>query len=285
MSKPIIELKNYSYRYDNTDEIMLKNLTFSINEGEFIGVVGCNKAGKSTLCKCLVGIQPFVTGGAWDGEIIIDGKSMNETKGEGVSEIIGIVFQDAESQFTQPTVEDEMAFAMCNFGFDRETIRERILYAAKACGLEDLLGRSPFRLSGGQQQRLAVGCILALQPRVLILDESTSQLDPVGRDDIFRLVGELNKQGKTVIMVDHNIEKIAECVDKVLVLHDGNLVAFDDSHKVFADKERMNSHFVRLPQVTDAAIALRDQLDIAADLPVSLEEAVPVFQKLGQEVV
>ena len=285
MSKPIIELKNYSYRYDNTDEIMLKNLTFSINEGEFIGVVGCNKAGKSTLCKCLVGIQPFVTGGAWDGEIIIDGKSMNETKGEGVTEIIGIVFQDAESQFTQPTVEDEMAFAMCNFGFDRETIRERVLYAAKACGLEDLLGRSPFRLSGGQQQRLAVGCILALQPRVLILDESTSQLDPVGRDDIFRLVGELNKQGKTVIMVDHNIEKIAECVDKVLVLHDGNLVAFDDPHKVFADKERMNSHFVRLPQVTDAAIALRDQLDIAADLPVSLEEAVPVFQKLGQEVV
>ena len=285
MSKPIIELKNYSYRYDNTDEIMLKNLTLSINEGEFIGVVGCNKAGKSTLCKCLVGIQPFVTGGAWDGEIIIDGKSMNETKGEGVSEIIGIVFQDAESQFTQPTVEDEMAFAMCNFGFDRETIRERILYAAKACGLEDLLGRSPFRLSGGQQQRLAVGCILALQPRVLILDESTSQLDPVGRDDIFRLVGELNKQGKTVIMVDHNIEKIAECVDKVLVLHDGNLVAFDYPHKVFADKERMNSHFVRLPQVTDAAIALRDQLDIAADLPVSLEEAVPVFQKLGQEVV
>lgn len=144
-------------------------------------------------------------------------------------------------------------------------------------------GRSPFRLSGGQQQRLAVGCILALQPRVLILDESTSQLDPIGRDDIFRLVGDLNKQGKTVIMVDHNIEKIAECVDKVLVLHDGNLVAFDDPHKVFSDKEKMNSHFVRLPQVTDAAVALKDQLDIGGDMPVSLAEAIPVFQKLGKE--
>ncbi len=283
MSKPIIEIKNFSYRYEGAEEIMLKDLNLTINEGEFIGVVGCNRAGKSTLCKCLVGILPFVVGGDWEGEIVIDGKSLNDTRGEGAFETIGIVFQDAESQFTQPTVEDEMAFAMCNYGFPRDVIQERIRYAAKACGLEDLLGRSPFRLSGGQQQRLAVGCILALQPRVLILDESTSQLDPIGRDDIFRLVGDLNKQGKTVIMVDHNIEKIAECVDKVLVLHDGNLVAFDDPHKVFSDKEKMNSHFVRLPQVTDAAVALKDQLDIGGDMPVSLAEAIPVFQKLGKE--
>lgn len=284
MSKPIIELKNFSFRYEGAEELALKNLNLTINEGEFIGVVGCNRAGKSTLCKCLVGILPFVMGGQWDGEIIIDGKSMNEVKGVNISDTIGIVFQDAESQFTQSTVEDELAFAMCNFGFDKEVIRQRILYAAEACGLMELLDRSPFRLSGGQQQRLAVACILALQPRVLILDESTSQLDPVGRDDIFRLVGELNKLGKTVIMVDHNIEKIAECVDKVLVLHDGDLVAFDDPHKVFCHKELMNEHFVRIPQVTDAAVALSDQLRIDGDMPVYLEEAIPVFRNIAEGV-
>lgn len=284
MSKPIIELKNFSFRYEGSDELVLKNLDLTINEGDFIGIIGCNRAGKSTLCKCMVGILPFVMGGQWDGEIVIDGKSMNETKGANISDTIGIVFQDAESQFTQPTVEDELAFAMCNFGFERELIRERILYAANACGLMDLLDRSPFRLSGGQQQRLAVACILALQPRVLILDESTSQLDPVGRDDIFRLVGDLNKLGKTVIMVDHNIEKIAECVDKALVLHEGNLVAYDAPSKVFCQKQLLNENAVRIPQVTDAALAMKAQLKIEGDMPVHLEEAIPVFAGIAEGV-
>lgn len=284
MSNPIIELKNFSFRYEGSEDIVLKNLELTINEGDFVGIVGCNRAGKSTLCKCLVGILPFVMGGQWDGGIVVDGRDFNETKGANISDTIGIVFQDAESQFTQPTVEDELAFAMCNFGFPKELIRERILYAAEACGLMDLLDRSPFRLSGGQQQRLAVACILALQPRVLILDESTSQLDPVGRDDIFRLVGELHKQGKTVIMVDHNIEKIAECVDKVLVLHEGNLVAYDAPSKVFCQKELLNKNSVRIPQVTDAALAMKEQLKIEGDLPVHLEEAIPVFQSIAEGV-
>lgn len=284
MSKPIIELNNFSFRYEGSDDVVLKNLTLTINEGDFVGIVGCNRAGKSTLCKCLVGILPFVMGGQWDGSITVDGRNFNETKGENISDTIGIVFQDAESQFTQPTVEDELAFAMCNFGFPKELIRERILYAAQACGLMELLDRSPFRLSGGQQQRLAVACILALQPRVLILDESTSQLDPVGRDDIFRLVGELHKQGKTVIMVDHNIEKIAECVDKVLVLHEGDLVAFDAPSKVFCQKELLNKNAVRIPQVTDAALAMKEQLKIEGDLPVYLEEAIPVFASIAEGV-
>jgi len=284
MSNPIIELKNFSFRYEGSEDVVLKNLELTINEGDFVGIVGCNRAGKSTLCKCMVGILPFVMGGQWDGGIVVDGRNFNETKGANISDTIGIVFQDAESQFTQPTVEDELAFAMCNFGFPKELIRERILYAAEACGLMDLLDRSPFRLSGGQQQRLAVACILALQPRVLILDESTSQLDPVGRDDIFRLVGELHKQGKTVIMVDHNIEKIAECVDKVLVLHEGNLIAYDAPSKVFCQKELLNANSVRIPQVTDAALAMKEQLKIEGDLPVHLQEAIPVFQSITEGV-
>ena len=277
MSKPIIELRNYSYQYSAEDGPVLKNISCTINEGDFVGIVGCNRAGKSTLCKSIVGILPFVFGGEWDGEVVIDGNSLNETHGKGVMDVVGIVFQDAESQFTQQTVEDEIAFAMCNFGYDRKLMRERVKFAADACGLSNMLDRSPYRLSGGQQQRLAVACILALQPRVIILDESTSQLDPIGRDEIFRLVGELHKAGKTVIMVDHNIEKIAETVDKVLVLHNGELVAYDTPHKVFADKKTMNEHFVRIPQVTDAAIALKEQLNDSDEMPVTLEEAVPVL--------
>lgn len=282
MSKPIIEVKDYSYRYASTEELVLKNITFTVNEGDFVGVVGCNRAGKSTLCKSIVGILPFVSGGDWSGEIVIDGKSLNDTKGNGTTDVVGIVFQDAESQFTQQTVEDEIAFAMCNFGYERNQMRERVKFAAEACGLMGMLDRSPYHLSGGQQQRLAVASILALQPRVIILDESTSQLDPIGRDEIFRLVGELHRLGKTVIMVDHNIEKIADTVDKVVVLHEGELVAYDEPHIVFGNENLLNEHFVRVPQVTDAAIALRDRLSIDGRLPITLQEATPIFALLTQ---
>ena len=284
MSKPNIEVKDYSYRYASTEELVLKNITFTVNEGDFVGVVGCNRAGKSTLCKSIVGILPFVSGGDWSGEIVIDGKSLNDTKGNGTTDVVGIVFQDAESQFTQQTVEDEIAFAMCNFGYERNQMRERVKFAAEACGLMGMLDRSPYHLSGGQQQRLAVASILALQPRVIILDESTSQLDPIGRDEIFRLVGELHRLGKTVIMVDHNIEKIADTVDKVVVLHEGELVAYDEPHIVFGNKNLLNEHFVRVPQVTDAAIALRDRLSIDGRLPITLQEATPIFALLNREV-
>lgn len=282
MAKPIIELKNYGYQYNAEDGPVLKNISLTINEGDFVGVVGCNRAGKSTLCKSLVGILPFVFGGNWEGEIIVDGKSFNDTHAKGATDVIGIVFQDAESQFTQATVEDEIAFAMCNFGYERSLMRERVRFAADACGLGDMLDRSPFQLSGGQQQRLAVAGILALQPRVIILDESTSQLDPLGRDELFRLVGELHKAGRTIIMVDHNIEKIADTVDKVLVLHEGEVVAYDDPHVVFANKQLLNDHFVRLPQVADAALALPGKLAPGAGVPIKLEEAVTAFAPCKQ---
>lgn len=284
MKQPIIQVRDYSYQYEGTAEPALRHVSFEVNEGDFLGIIGCNRAGKSTLCKSIVGILPFVAGGSWDGEIVVDGKSMNTTRGAGVTDVVGIVFQDAESQFTQQTVEDEIAFAMCNFGYERALMRERVAFAANACGLTSMLGRSPYRLSGGQQQRLAVACILALQPRVIILDETTSQLDPIGRDEVFGLVSELHRMGKTVIMVDHNIEKIAGAVDHVLVLYNGELIAYDEPHKVFGNKQLLNDHFVRVPQVTDAALALQGQLTGMQQPPISLDEAEKLFAAQKAEV-
>ena len=280
MGKTIIEFKNFSYKYEGAEECALKNLNFKIEEGDFVGIIGCNKAGKSTLCKSMVGILPYVLGGNWEGDVVVDGKSLSETQGKGATDVIGIVFQDAESQFTQLTVEDEIAFAMCNFGFEHDLMMERVEYAAKACGLYERLSSSPFRLSGGQQQRLAIACILALRPRVLLLDESTSQLDPQGRDEVFALVEELHKSGSTIIMVDHNIEKIADSTNKVLVLHEGEIVTYGDTHEVFANKELLNEHFVRIPQVADASIKIKGK-DLVGDVkvPITLEEAKKAFVK------
>lgn len=278
MKNEIIKIEHFSYSYEDSDELALKDISLSVEEGDFLGIVGCNRAGKSTLCQAMVGVLPFVLGGKYDGTITVNGHCLDDSKGEYATEVIGIVFQDAESQFTQETVEDEIAFGMCNLGYDRALMRARVEEASRACGLYDMLSRSPFHLSGGQQQRLAVACILALRPRVIILDESTSQLDPIGRDEVFTLVKELHKTGCTVIMVDHNMEKIAEYADKVAVLYAGELKAFGSVSEVFSQVETLEALKVRVPQVTAAAEAMG--LKKNGILPVDLEQAKSTYSAL-----
>ena len=277
MSVPIISVENFSYIYPNTELRVLDNVSFTVHENDFIGIVGCNKAGKSTLCTALVGIIPYTLGGQWEGSIFVDGKDLELSKGADASNVIGIVFQEAESQFTQETVEDEIAFAMCNFGYTRELMTERVRNAAEACGIFSMLDRSPYRLSGGQQQRVAIACMLALQPRVIILDESTSQLDPIGRDEVFNLVKQLHEMGSTIIMVDHNIEKLAEYAGKILIMHEGRVVEYGEAKQIFQKKPALDSYNIRIPQVTEAAIGLGIKLD-NGDAPIKLSEAVELFK-------
>lgn len=275
MPQEIIRVENFSYIYEDTEDYALQNVSFSVEEGDFVGVIGPNKAGKSTLCQALVGVLPFVVGGKWDGSISIGGKDLALTGGVADAGAIGIVFQDAESQFTQETVEDEIAFAMCNFGYPRELMVQRVQQAAEACGLTALLHRSPFKLSGGQQQRLAVACILALQPRIIVLDETTSQLDPLGRDEVFGLITQLHRQGNTIIMVDHNIEKIAQYANKVLLLHQGQRKLFGPAQQVFEQADELARCQVRVPQVTQAALALQPRLP--GQVPIELNAARSYF--------
>lgn len=278
MSEAIIDIRDFSYIYEGFENLAIHDVNLEIKKGEFWGIIGCNKAGKSTLCQAIVGVLPYALGGQWSGKIFVDGEDIEETQGQNVIHTIGIVFQDAESQFTQETVEDEIAFAMCNLGYDPVLMEERVRKVAEDCHLMPLLGRSPFQLSGGQQQRLAVACQLALKPQVIILDESTSQLDPVGRDEVFALVKQLHEEGHTVIMVDHNIEKIAEYAQKVAVMHEGTVKLSGTVEEVFSRKEELNAYQLRVPQVTDAAYAMKDQLEIQ-ELPVKLPRAVEVFKQ------
>lgn len=281
MSKSIIKFNNFSYIYPDTDKIVLDKINIEIKEGDFIGIIGGNKAGKSTLCQAMVGVLPYVMGGDWDGHIEVNGINLDDTKGAGASDTIGIIFQDAESQFTQETVEDEIAFAMCNFGYERSVMKERVISSSNSAGLKGMLDRSPLKLSGGQQQRLAIASILALEPQVIVLDESTSQLDPIGRDEVFTLVANLHAKGHTVIMVDHNVEKIAEYANKVIVLNEGRVEYYDTPKKVFKNKEKLTEYNVRIPQVTEAYIQYcKQEKD---DSPITLEEAIESFKGVNYE--
>ncbi|MGM8213053.1 energy-coupling factor ABC transporter ATP-binding protein [Virgibacillus sp. W0430] len=279
MATPIIEFSGFSYYYPNYENAALNNITVTIESGDFIGLIGRNKAGKSTACLSMMGLAPHIIGGDWIGEIKVNGNVLSAENASDMTKVAGIVFQDAESQFTQETVEDEIAFSMCNLGLERSEIIKRIEEVMDSCYLHELSGRSPFHLSGGQQQRLAVACLLALRPDIIILDESTSQLDPIGRDEIFNLVSRLHQEGKTIIMADHNIEKIAEYTDKVMVLHDGELKLFGETKYIFQKKEELNGYDIRLPQVTDAVFKLKDIYNFK-ELPINLNEAEQLFTHL-----
>ncbi|MBU9710517.1 energy-coupling factor ABC transporter ATP-binding protein [Evansella tamaricis] len=274
--KPIIEFQDYSYFYPKEEEAAIKNISVTINQGEFVGIIGRNKAGKSTACLSMIGIAPHTIGGDWIGNVIVNGILLDESTVGTITNHVGVVFQDAESQFTQETVEDEIAFAMCNMGIERTEMLNRVKKVAKDCNLTDFLDRSPFQLSGGQQQRLAVACLLALKPEVVILDESTSQLDPIGRDEIFSLVSKLHQLGRTVVMVDHNIEKIAQYTSKIMVLFDGEVKLYGDTREILQQKELLNQYHIRLPQVTDAAYGLKEEKGFTT-LPITLDEAVGAF--------
>ena len=282
MKQEIIRVEDFSYIYEDYDNKVLEDLNFTINAGDFVGIIGPNKAGKSTLCQALVGVLPYVLGGKWSGEIYLNGKALSETKGVADAGLIGIVLQDSESQFTQETVADEMAFAMCNFGYPRELMQERVKMAAEVCGLTHLLERSPFKLSGGQQQRLAVACVFAMLPQIIILDETTSQLDPLGRDEVFSLITQLHKQGSTIIMVDHNIEKIAEYSDKLMVLHEGKCRLFGPTQEVLEQADVLYECGLRLPQVTQAALDLGWTKE-NGPIPTDLASAEAYFASLKKE--
>lgn len=283
MGHTILKLEDFSYVYPTMEDTVLKDINFEVHKGDFVGIIGRNKSGKSTLCTALVGLIPFVLGGKWQGNLYIKGEAINDRNVINITNTVGIVFQDAESQFSQESVEDEIAFAMCNLGIPKEDMLIRMKEVVASCNLTDLIDRSPYQLSGGQQQRLAVACMLALRPEVIIFDETTSQLDPIGRDEVFKIANEMHEQGYTIIMVDHNIEKLAQYSSHLAVLHNGELKLYGDTKEIIQKRDELKELSIRLPQVSEAAFQLKNSYHIN-HLPIDIEEAKEMLKEENRYV-
>lgn len=231
-----IRVENLTYRYPLTDYNALENVTFSINKGESVGIIGRNGAGKSTLCFALSGLVPRFFKGKYNGKVYINGEDIREIPLDKLVKKVGLVLQNPFSQISgaKMTVYEEVAFGLENIGVPREEMVNRIEEVLKQFGLWEKRDENPFELSGGQLQRLAIASILALKPEILILDEPTSQLDPQGTNEVFESIGELKKSGMTIIIVEHKFEKLIEYVDKIVFLHNGKLIAYDNPEKVFS---------------------------------------------------
>ena len=252
-----IEVEKLKYRYPLNETNALDDVSFTISEGEFIGIIGENNAGKSTLCQALVGLVPHFYKGLYDGKVMICGKNVRDSSVSELSENVGLAFQNPFTQVTgaKVTVYEEVAFGLENLGIPRDEMEKRVTEALELLGISEYRDRNPFDLSGGQMQRVALAGVIAMKPDVIILDEPTSQLDPKGSEEVFQAVQQLSEKGMTIIMVEHKMEKIAAYSDRVMLLSNGKVVDFATPHEIFS-REDIHDYGVIEPVYTQVAKGL-----------------------------
>lgn len=270
----MIELKNISFKYELQKEKTLKNLNLHVREGEFIGVIGKNGSGKTTLCNIIRGIIPDFIQGEISGDILIDSKNINHIERGEMAELVGFVFQNPFSQISgiKKTVFEEIAYGLENLGVEREEMKRRVKDVIELLNIEDLQDKNPLELSGGQSQRVAIASIIVMNPKILIFDEPTSQLDPLGTEEIFDILKLLKSEQKTIILVEHKIDLIAEYADRVVVLDEGEIVFDGETHEVLSNK-KIENHNVSMPIVSKLAYSLNDERDgFFKNIPITLEE-------------
>lgn len=253
----LIEVTNLKYRYPHTENLALDGIDFKVEKGQFIGIAGENKAGKSTLCQAFAGLVPTMFRGAYGGKLLIDGVEAAKTPIAELCQKVGLVFQNPFNQLSgaKDTVFEEIAFGLQNLGIPREEIFKRVEENLKLLDIEEYRDRNPFDLSGGQTQRVAIASILAMEPQVIVLDEPTSQLDPQGSEEVFRVVEKLAKTGITIIMVEQKMEKLASYCDKILLLHKGKQIAYDTPERIFS-RDDLEELGVKPPVYTQVCRAL-----------------------------
>lgn len=250
----IVEVMNLTYSYPAADKPALKDIHFQVEEGEFISIVGANEAGKTSLCFALAGFIPHFFKGELSGEVWVAGKESSRTSLDDWLLNVGLVFQNPFNQISGSkfTVYEEVAFGLENLGVSRLEMKERVERIMQKTGITELAQRSPYALSGGQQQRVALASILVMQPRLLVLDEPTSQLDPIGRREVFAVIKSMSQEGITVVMAEHKLEWVAEFSDRVIALADGEMRMTGESGDVLTSP-LMAELGIGVPRYTAAA--------------------------------
>lgn len=268
----IIEVHGLSYRYPNTSNHILNNISLSINEGEFVVITGPSGCGKTTLCRCFNGLIPHFYGGEFIGEVIVDGLSVKNTPTNILSQRVGMVFQDPESQLFSLSVEREIAFGLENLGVSRDEMIHRINEILDLMGIEHLRHRAPYELSGGEQQKVALAACLVMKPKVVVLDEPTSHLDPVSAFSLINLLNDLrNKLKLTVIMVEHRLEALAPISDRFIIMDNGKIVFDGDVRKVFSfsNANIIKSIGIGIPKIISLYYELLENGLMMRDVPLT----------------
>ncbi len=281
----ILKAKNISFTYPQVGTVhnaAINNISFSIEKGETIGIIGHTGSGKSTLLQTLNGlIKPD------SGTIFLDEKDLWENSKEIYQKRfkVGLVFQYPEYQLFEETVYKDIAYGPKNMGLTDEEIKSRILFYSSLLGIsKENLNKSPFELSGGEKRRVALAGILTMEPEVLVLDEPTAGLDPIGRDMLFKAINQYQeKTDAGVIIVSHSMEDLSKMCSKLLVLKNGEVKMFDTVNQVFKDAEEMNKLDLDVPMITRVMLELKSKgLDVSTDIFTVSEAKKAILKLLGR---
>ena len=278
----ILELKNLSFVYGQKtpfEKRAVDNVSLSIEKGEFIGIIGHTGSGKSTLVQMLNGlIQPT------EGQVLLDGEDIwqNPKDIRKVRFKVGMVFQYPEYQLFEETVYKDIAFGPTNMGKTEQEIDMAVRKAAEFTDLKpELLQKSPFDLSGGEKRRAAIAGVIAMDPEVLVLDEPTAGLDPMGRDVLLSQIVQYHKKRKnTILLVSHSMEDIARVADRIIVMNESHLVMFDKTREVFSHGRELEKIGLRVPQITKIMLELKEKGYDVPDGILTVDEAFSAVSSL-----
>ena len=276
-----IEIKNFSYKYPLEDKNVLENLNLKIEKGEFWAVIGKNGSGKTTLCNALRRFVPDFYKGEVTGEILVDGKNLKDFSPKELVAKIGFVFQNPFTQISgvKDTVFEEIAYGLENLAVEKEKIIKRVNETLKLLEIEHLKDKNPQEMSGGQKQRVALASIIVMDPEILVIDEPTSQLDPKGTQDIFKIINIMAKKGKTIILVEHKLELIAEYAEKIVVLDEGKIILSGKASEVLNNKSLLEKG-IGMTQYSMLAYELEKAGKAKfEEIPITKEKTVELLKK------
>ena len=239
----MLNVENIRFSYPSGIEA-LKGVSITINDGEFLAIMGQNGAGKTTLVKHFNGLlKPTV------GKVVVDGIETTKSSVAALAKDVGFVFQNPDHQLFSETVEEEIAFALKNFGYEEKVIEDRITWAVNLLGLAQYRKTSPFMLSGGERKRVALASVLAWNPKTLILDEPTIGQDHQQKENLRQFIMQMQTQGKTVVVVTHDVEFVAECDPRVVLMREGKIVADGNGKDILTNQELLEESSIVLPQI------------------------------------
>ncbi|NWF87171.1 ATP-binding cassette domain-containing protein [Candidatus Bathyarchaeota archaeon] len=276
----IIKTKNLTYTYPGSTKASISDVFIKIEKGEFTLITGPSGCGKTTLCRCFNGLIPHFYQGELKGEITVQGLNVAEHPIHELAKRVGLVFQNPENQLFALSVEKDVAFGLENLGIPREEMRQRVDWALQLAGIYDLRERAPHELSGGQQQRAAIASVLAMQPEVIVLDEPTSFLDPLGAKKIFEVIYDLNRKlGLTIILVEHRLDLTAKYASHIIIMDEGKVVLDGEPHQILSSEETRLIG-VGIPKATQLYHILRkDGAKLANTIPLSSDEMATLLRE------
>ena len=275
------KIENVNYKYPLEEKQALKNINIEIKKGEFWAVIGKNGSGKTTFCNMLRRFVPDFYKGELTGKIMLEDKELKDYSQKELVQKIGFVFQNPFTQISgvKDTVFEEIAYGLENLGLDKEEIISRVEKILKLLEIEKLRDRNPYDLSGGQKQRVALASIIAMDPDILVIDEPTSQLDPKGTEDIFKIINLMANEGKTIILVEHKLELIAEYAQNILVFDEGEIILSGKAEEVLNNKILLEKE-IGMTQYSILAYELEKSGKVEfEEIPITKEKTVELLKK------